>query len=128
MPTFMTWYYEKYFPRCERNNGESKVEKAGYISAEEQIRSLMRAGAVLRDFRRSAYEFPPGQEVPDDYFDPTREPNFDRVDADRLVDELDSKMRLTKAAKERKAKADKEAAEALKNQPDLSAPIVEKEA
>jgi hypothetical protein len=89
---FRTWYRGD-FTCPEVNDGKTKVEKAGYIPAEEQIRSLMRAGARLQDYRRHAYEFPDGQEVPDGYFDPTREPNFDRVDADKLIVAVDEAFR-----------------------------------
>lgn len=67
------------------------VERAGYVSVEQQIRELQRAGELLLKFRQDSggrFDYGPDQEPDDDYFDPTREPNFDWTDADRVVQSL----------------------------------------
>ena len=70
-------------PPGEENDGEILVETAGYIPADRKIESMIDAGRRLLDFR-AGYEFQDGEEIPDDYLDPTRDPGFDLADASSL--------------------------------------------
>jgi len=78
-------------PEGEYNDGEILVETAGYIPADRKIESMIDAGRRLMDFR-AGYEFQDGEDVPDDYMDPTRDPGFDYADASRLSSETVAKM------------------------------------
>lgn len=72
--------YEYLPPKGEENDGELLVETAGYIPADVKIESMIDAGQRLVQFR-SGYEFEPDEEVPEDYLDNTRNPNYDLADA-----------------------------------------------
>lgn len=90
--------------RGEINNGKELVEKGGYIQPDSMIKRLLIAGARLDAFREAGgYEFQPGEEIPDDYFDPTRSLGYDLVDADRDMQRqreiIDRKLEARKAAK-----------------------------
>lgn len=63
---------------------DSITETAGYIPPERQIVDMINAGVRLGEFRKEAYDFGSGEEVPDDYIDPTRSPNFDMADAQAI--------------------------------------------
>lgn len=69
----------------ETNSGEQVTETAGYIPKNLQIRQMMLAGEHLQEIREELYDFKPGEEVPEGYIDPTRSPNFDWADADKLL-------------------------------------------
>lgn len=69
----------------EINSGEQVTETAGYIPKNLQIRQMMLAGENLKEIRDELYDFKPGEDVPEDYIDPTRSPNFDWADADMLL-------------------------------------------
>jgi len=47
----------------EKNSGEIRVEKAGYISAEKRIENLMLSGKRLVQSRTDYFDFPDGKEV-----------------------------------------------------------------
>lgn len=79
---FKTNYNRKPEPG-EKNSGEKLVESAGYIPADRKIMDMINAGERLQAYR-SGYEFNE-DEVPDGYYDPTREPNFDMADASELA-------------------------------------------
>ena len=66
---FNTPYERDHTPEAP-NSGEIITEQQGYISAQDQIEALIYAGQRL-DESRAGYEFEDGQDVPDDYFDPT---------------------------------------------------------
>lgn len=86
---------------------KSRVETAGYLSAEQRISSLIGAGQRLMDYRRAQYDLHE-EDPPDDiYPDPTRSPNFDLADSTIIADQLKYNARL-------RAKASKEAEEAKK--------------
>lgn len=73
--------------------GEVLVEREGYVPAKEQIEGMFMAGRRLVA-GRGYFEFPPEGEIPEDYQDPTRDPNFDMADASQMTQNL-----LTKSAK-----------------------------
>ena len=87
----------------EVNDGETIVEPAGYIPANIKIESMIEAGQRLADFRRG-YEFQDGEVIPDDYYDPTRNPGFDLADASRLSVELASRPKTEKSVEKTEEK------------------------
>lgn len=98
---FQTKYNFK--PQIEPGGGKRKVETAGYIPAEVQIRNMMVAGQRLGEYRAEMYDY--GEEVSDDEAigDPTRSPNFDLADAAQLARGLAEDAR-EKGGKERRRK------------------------
>lgn len=84
--------------------GESLVETAGYIPAEVQINSMLQAGERLQAGRREAYDFGADDDIPEDYIDPTRSPNYDLADASVDARNVASRIReqQTKIAEESK--------------------------
>lgn len=72
----------------ETLSSKSKVERSGYIPAKVQIENLLMAGVRLNDFRNNQYDMT--DDIPnEDYFDPTRSPNFDFADATQLERQAD---------------------------------------
>ena len=98
----------------ESGGGEKLVEAAGYISAEEQILSMLQAGVRLDESRKELYDVE--GDLDDNFafdsvgFDPTRMPGFDPADASAIGRVVD--QRLKDQAK--KAKEAKEAEVAVK--------------
>lgn len=68
----------------EANSGELITEQAGYQPANVKIMQMIEAGERLALARRG-YEFDEDEEVPDDYYDPTRDQNFDPTDAEVIA-------------------------------------------
>lgn len=94
----------------ESGGGEKLVEAAGYISAEEQILSMLNAGVRLDESRKELYDF---EGDIDDHisfdsvgFDPTRMPGFDPADASALARVVDQRLndQAKKLQEEKKAK------------------------
>ena len=104
---FNTPYERDHTPEAP-NSGEIITEQQGYISAQDQIEALIYAGQRL-DESRAGYEFEDGQDVPDDYFDPTSQRNLDPVEAQQFLDQKTALLadQAKKAAK-KSADADKE--------------------
>lgn len=88
--------WERPVPKPEENLGESLVESAGYISAQQQIENMMLAGETLNKYRLENYDFTAQMEDDDSYIDPTRSPNFDMADASALDRQLAEGRNLTK--------------------------------
>ena len=81
----------------------SKTETAGYIRAEDQITAFIDAGRRLDEYRREMYDFGDGEEVPDDFIDPTRSGSFDLADATMLGESVATSIRR-QASEERRRK------------------------
>lgn len=94
----------------ESGGGEKLVEAAGYISAEEQILSMLQAGVRLDESRKELYDVE--GDIDDNIsfdsvgFDPTRMPAFDPADASALARVVDQRLKdQAKQAKEAEAAA-----------------------
>ena len=94
----------------ESGGGEKLVEAAGYISAEEQILSMLQAGVRLDESRKELYDVE--GDIDDNIsfdsvgFDPTRMPGFDPADASALARVVGSRLDdQVKKAKEAEASA-----------------------
>lgn len=96
--------YERKPYKGEVNSGEIITEQAGYEPAHVKIMNMIEAGERLHDFR-TGYEFEDEKSVPDDYFDPTRDPNFDLADATAMSAETLQRMYLAQKQKEDAEKA-----------------------
>lgn len=113
---FDTKYNRKPTER-EKNLLPSKTEQVGYIPPKIQIENMILAGQRLSD-SRMGYEFGDNEDIPDDYIDPTRNPNFDLADASEMHNDVTERMKLSKAnkeaaeAQEKALQAEKEAAKA----------------
>lgn len=84
----------------EQNDGKSLVESAGYISAQKRIENMILAGQRLSDYRKSSYDFKPGQEIDDNFFDPTRKGNYDLADAFQDSLNLEGRLKASQTAPE----------------------------
>lgn len=98
--------YEPAKSKPEKNLEPTKTEKVGYIPPKVQIERMIQAGVRLNEFRKG-YEFEKESDVPTDYVDVTRNPNFDLADATQVRETVADKLVAT-------AKDQKEAAEAKK--------------
>lgn len=98
----------------EKNSGQIIVERAGYVSAKKRIEDMIDAGQRLVDYRKSEFDFPDGKDT--GFNDPTRNSNFDLVDAHHLLDQIESKKKQEKKPEE-KVKQEKPVSE-----PDSSKP------
>lgn len=100
----------------EKVDDKSRVETAGYLTAEQRISSLIGAGQRLVDYRRQ--QFDTNEEEPPEYLepDPTRAPNFDLADSTMIANQL--KYNASERAKAQRAEeqriASQTAQEALK--------------
>lgn len=96
---------------------QSKTERAGYIPAKEKIESLIMAGVRLDQYRKEAYDWAPGEDIDDKFFDPTRHPSFEMEDGHILREKSKSKLdaisrrQQIEADEKKAAKAAEEAAE-----------------
>lgn len=108
----------------EINSGEILVEMAGYVPAKARIESIIDAGKRLLDFRMDQFDSYQPHFNEEEFFDPTRSPNFDLVDAQRYAEGVKARMELAvKNAKEAKEKS-----EQLKQKADIEAQKAEKKA
>lgn len=87
MSRFRTQY--NYVPEeGERLSQEIMIDPTGYIPAKRQIENMLYAGAILDQTRLGDYDFRDGEEL--EYrkeFD-VRRPDFDRVDASNMLQQL----------------------------------------
>ncbi|QXP44177.1 MAG: hypothetical protein [Arizlama microvirus] len=90
----------------EVNSGEIKVERSGYIPAQEQVEAFINAGQRLDDFRKGLYDMEPGFEGdPDKVYDYSRDPNFDMADATQMGMAVKARLDAQKEAAELAQKA-----------------------
>lgn len=78
-------------PTGEINSGEIIIETAGYVSAEDRITSLLLAGKRLEESRKAMYDYMPDDDLNEDRYDPTRDKDFDIVDAQNLSNSIKPK-------------------------------------
>jgi len=87
--------------KFEKKSGPSKVDIAGYRNQNLRIEDLINAGARLVDWRRAQFDFNEGDEIDEDFIDPTRNKGFDMEDASVLQRLVEESIMLT--AQEKKA-------------------------
>lgn len=104
-------FYTKYNrppKNYERGGGEVLVERAGYISAQVRIENLMLAGLRLQQYRDEHYDFT-GEEIDDNFSDPTRRKSYDMAEAFQASLELAERMKAQRDAKKKKKPVEKPA-------------------
>lgn len=93
----------------EINDGEDEVERAGYLTTEQRVENMMRAGERLRESRNYDYQYDPDSRIKkqhlmnaDDKLEVSQLRNkaFDLVDATNALREIESR----KTEREIKAK------------------------
>lgn len=96
----------------EPGGGKRITESAGYIPAEVQIEEMLLAGKRLGEYRKERYDFAEGEEIPDDFIDPTRAPGFDLAEGSQLEMTMKERFKRLKAEmaerKKEKEEAEKE--------------------
>jgi len=95
---FRTQYNEEEFravypKKYEKVNNKKLVETAGYIPAKIRIENLMLAGKRLAEARDLLYDFQEGEEIDENFTDPTRSKNFDMADATQIKHAMQQKVR-----------------------------------
>lgn len=97
-------------PVYEKGGGEKLVDASGYISAEEQILSMLNAGIRLDEQRKELYDYEGDGEnidfdsIPVDF---TRMPGVDMADISQLSNMVESKLRnQEREAKEKELKVE----------------------
>ena len=83
---FDTVYSHRYM-KPEENSGKNKVERAGYQVTERMVKNFLLAGQNLTASRREEFDYGP-DDKDDGYTDPTRDPDFDDVDAQGILERL----------------------------------------
>jgi len=87
----------------EINSGEIIVDKFDYVPPQVQINRMIQAGERLKIARREHYDFGNDEEVPDDFIDPTRAPDFDLADASAFQEAWElKKQELSEKAEQEK--------------------------
>lgn len=106
--------YTKERAKPEKNSGNSIVEKAGYVSAQKRIESLILAGHRLDASRKAQYDFEHDQ-VDEDFEDPTRTPGYDMADA--FQDSFKVNARLKQQKLDEEALKASQTAQEAQNEP-----------
>jgi len=90
---FYTGYFRPEEREQEVNDGPVMVEKAGYVPMKQRVEALMIAGRRLEQIGPERYDFGDPDQVDDDMqIDPTRKGDFDMVDAQNMIAELQERM------------------------------------
>lgn len=87
------------------HGGRVLLERQGYVSAKDRIEAILMAGKRLIETRGFQYDFEPGKEIDEDYYDPTRNKAYDMVDAFQDGIALEERFKeVRKKAKEAESK------------------------
>lgn len=100
------WVRPEY--KGEINNGKELVDKAAYVSTENRINALMRAGRNLVQWRRDQFDAGPNDNDFEPDVDPTRNPGADITDVQAYGNTLKARM---EARRKEKQDAEKKAFE-----------------
>lgn len=106
---FQTHYTRTIRSAPERNSGQTIVERAGYISAQERIENMILAGQRLVDYRRARHDFAEGEQLDESFTDPTRARNFDLADATQM--QLRTDYNIAQSAALAQAEVDQKASQ-----------------
>ena len=93
----------------EYNSGHRVTETAGYVPASVLVSQMIRAGVKLREYREDQFHFGADEEVPQDFLDPTLDPDFDLKMATEAFDDAGKRLQAAREAEE--AKREEEAVE-----------------
>lgn len=104
---FHTQFQDKEIPfKFDEGGGPCEVETAGYIPAQKQIENMIAAGRRLQDYRREQFDFNPGEEIDEDFYDPTRNKNFDMADGFQMQENIINSMRAKASQTAQKQRTD----------------------
>lgn len=78
-------------PKGEKMDEHSLVETAGYVPTEKKIQQMMMAGERLLTVTADQYDYSGEYDEDDFEIDPTRSGNFDLVDGQRILADLEAK-------------------------------------
>lgn len=89
-------------PEGEINNDRRMVEMAAVRTNQQRVRELLMAGFRLEVSRQQfdSALFEDGV-IPENYFDVTRDPNFDMADAFQLVEQIRERLKSPPISKNR---------------------------
>lgn len=80
----------------EKDFSPSSTEQVGYRSVEQQVNSFIQAGQRLDAFRRGLYDY--DGDIDDfadaEELDPTSSPDFDEIDAQRILENVEASVKL----------------------------------
>jgi hypothetical protein len=106
----------------EVNAGPFITEQAGYVSTKDMVSGMLQSGRMLDSFRNGDYDFDEESDPDEAVSDPTRSPNFDVVDAQRLAERLKRRVRLAKSDPSDKSSVDP--SKSVSGVPPVPAPAV----
>ena len=86
-------------PKGEVLTSDTQTEQSGYIDPKRQIEDMILAGRRLDEARKNQYDFPSGEDIDEDLYDPTRSGNFDLSDASQMQFEAAERIKADKALK-----------------------------
>ena len=78
---------------------DTQTEQSGYVDPKRQIEDMILAGRRLDEARKNQYDFPSGEDIDEDLYDPTRSGNFDLSDASQMQFEAAERIKADKALK-----------------------------
>lgn len=111
-------------PRAyQPHGGKVLLERQGYVSAKDRIEAILEAGKRLIMTRGEQFDFKEGEEIDEDYYDPTRSKAYDMVDAFRDGIELEERFKEVQKAN----KLEKEKKKASQNAQELSGEVLNDE-
>lgn len=89
-------YWSDVLLNGENDFSPSSTEQVGYRSVQQQVNSFLQAGRHLDAFRRGLYDYV--GDVDDfqdaEELDPTSSPDFDEIDAQRILENVESSVKL----------------------------------
>lgn len=107
MPDFVTSTNYRMKPKKIKELDKTRLtESAGYVTVKQRVESLLDAGKRLVQARSEMYDFPEGNEIDENFEDPTRDKNFDLADATQL--ELNAKNNIEMAMANDKIEAERQ--------------------
>lgn len=83
----------------EKTGGKVLVETSGYVTVKQRIEAMINAGLQLK-ISRGQYDFNEGEEIDEGFNDPTRNTDFDLVDADNTLRGIDERVQTRKKMEE----------------------------
>lgn len=95
----------------EKRKRPIQVETAGYMRAQTRIENMINAGQRLVEYRKTQFDFD-GENIDEDYYDPTRNKNLDMAEAFQMQEQAKRNLLESKRAKDMALKASQTALEA----------------
>ena len=89
-------YWSDILLNGEKDFSPSSTEQVGYRSVQQQVNSFLQAGRHLDAFRRGLYDYDGDVDDFEDAeeLDPTSSPDFDEIDAQRILEGVESSVKL----------------------------------